>query len=145
MLNRTTTSTTTTTTTTTITTMTGRDLTCALLLENRPQVIAFVDGLFVNCQDLTAFKVHLRDFLVQTKVRHHDRQPFSLSLSCAPADPAAMLAWCRSLERTTLSCISRSESESNELNNNEGSRFPAWSSPAFAIKRPPWIRVVGSG
>jgi len=77
VLNRTTT----TTTTTTITTMTGRDLTCALLLENRPQVIAFVDGLFVNCQDLTAFKVHLRDFLVQTKVRHHDRQPFSLSFS----------------------------------------------------------------
>lgn len=37
------------------------------LFVNSQQVQHFATGLFVKCDDLAAFKLHLRDFLVQMK------------------------------------------------------------------------------
>ena len=35
----------------------------------RPQIKIFIEGLFSFDQDIAAFKEHLRDFLVQIRVR----------------------------------------------------------------------------
>lgn len=37
----------------------------------RPQIKIFIEGLFSFDQDIAAFKEHLRDFLVQIRVRIH--------------------------------------------------------------------------
>ena len=45
----------------------------------KTQVVAFVQGLFDERLDLAQFKQHVRDFLVQIKVRHYDlQQPSTL-------------------------------------------------------------------
>lgn len=43
---------------------------CTLMF-SRPQIKIFIEGLFSFDQDIAAFKEHLRDFLVQIRVRIH--------------------------------------------------------------------------